>query len=45
MSKLTNVIFTPHNAFNTLEGLDQKVKDTVIQITHFYETGSFKWVV
>ena len=45
MSKLTNVIFTPHNAFNTMEGLDQKVKDTVIQINHFYETGSFKWVV
>jgi len=45
MSKLTNVIFTPHNAFNTMEGLEQKVKDTVIQINHFYETGSFKWVV
>ena len=45
MSKLQNVIFTPHNAFNTIEGLDQKVKDTITQITHFYEKGYFKWSV
>ena len=45
MSKLQNVIFTPHNAFNTIEGLDQKVKDTITQLTHFYEKGHFKWSV
>ena len=45
MSKLNNVIFTPHNAFNTEEGLEQKVKDTIIQIKQFYETGTFKWNV
>ena len=45
MSKLQNVIFTPHNAFNTIEGLDQKVKDTVSQITYFYENGNFKWSI
>ena len=45
MSKLQNVIFTPHNAFNTIEGLDRKVQDTITQLLHFSENGYFKWAV
>ena len=37
MYKLDNVIFTPHNAFNTEEGLYRKVNDTIEQIEYFYK--------
>tara|TARA_Y100001936_G_C16067759_1_gene668381 strand:- start:1172 stop:2179 length:1008 start_codon:yes stop_codon:yes gene_type:complete len=45
MYKLDNVIFTPHNAFNTEEGLYRKVNDTIEQIEYFYENGRFKWFI
>ncbi|MEJ2048261.1 MAG: NAD(P)-dependent oxidoreductase [Calditrichota bacterium] len=45
MSRLPNVIFTPHNAFNTCEALERKVKQSIEQITGFYKTGKFIWKI
>lgn len=36
-----NVIFTPHNAFNTREALDRKSRLSVEQIIHFLKQGKF----
>jgi len=43
MADMPNVILTPHNAFNTYEGLNRKVKDTIKQVISFLETGDFVW--
>lgn len=40
-----NVIMTPHNAFNTAEALDRKASQSIEQLKHFIETGSFIWGV
>lgn len=40
-----NVIFTPHNAFNTVESVERKAQQTMDQIRHFLDTGSFLWPV
>ena len=45
MNGLPNVIFTPHNAFNTCEALERKVKQSIEQISSFYETGKFIWEI
>jgi D-lactate dehydrogenase len=45
MSCLPNVIFTPHNAFNTNEALERKVKQSIDQISSFYKTGKFIWEI
>lgn len=39
--KRDNVIFTPHNAFNTKEALDKKVRLSVDAVTAFLKTGEF----
>jgi D-lactate dehydrogenase len=39
-----NVILTPHNAFNTTEAVARKAEQTVQQIQHFREHGTFLWV-
>ncbi len=41
----SDVILTPHNAFNTHESVDQKAAQTVEQICSFLETSSFRWPV
>ena len=43
MSTYQNVILTPHNAFNSEESLDRKVKDSITQTVNFLETGGFVW--
>lgn len=40
-----NVLFTPHNAFNTREALDRKCALTVAQIDHFLQHGRFQWQI
>jgi len=41
----SNVILTPHNAFNTEEAVQRKSEQSVEQITTFLATGSFKWPI
>ena len=41
----SNVILTPHNAFNTEEAVQRKSEQSVTQITTFLATGSFQWPV
>lgn len=43
MAKRSNVICTPHNAFNSEEGVDRKSGQSIEQIVHFLEKGSFIW--
>lgn len=45
LSKKNNVLFTPHNAFNTVESVQRKAEQTVQQLVHFLEHGSFLWPV
>lgn len=45
LSKYPNVIFTPHNAFNTAESVERKAKQSVEQVRHFIEKGRFLWNV
>jgi len=40
-----NVIMTPHNAFNTAEGVERKSKQSVEQVVQFLEKGMFAWPV
>ncbi len=42
MTNYPNVIFTPHNAFNTLEAVERKARFTVEQIMYFLEHKDFK---
>ncbi len=37
------VILTPHNAFNTEEGVMRKSEQSVQQVEHFLKNGSFIW--
>lgn len=41
MMNCPNVIFTPHNAFNTWEAVQRKAQFTVEQITYFLEHNDF----
>ncbi|MDP8219392.1 MAG: NAD(P)-dependent oxidoreductase [Candidatus Theseobacter exili] len=45
LGKYSNVILTPHNAFNTFESVDRKVAQSIEQLTHFINNGSFLWPV
>ena len=36
-----NVIFTPHNAFNSLGGLERKAEESCLALKTFCETGRF----
>ncbi len=40
-----NVIFTPHNAFNTLESVQRKSRQSAEQIVSFLEKRQFKWPI
>ncbi|MEN6621410.1 MAG: NAD(P)-dependent oxidoreductase [Smithella sp.] len=40
--KHPNVIFTPHNAFNTREAVQRKARFTVEQLIHFLDHDDFK---
>lgn len=43
LGRRNNVILTPHNAFNTVEALEEKARQSVQQVEHFLENGSFIW--
>jgi len=45
LSKKPNVILTPHNAFNTVEAVERKAKQSVEQILHLFQHGRFLWPV
>ncbi|MCA9406645.1 MAG: hydroxyacid dehydrogenase, partial [Candidatus Omnitrophica bacterium] len=36
-----NVLFTPHNAFNTRESLKRKAEQSVEALVHFFREGHF----
>ncbi len=38
-----NVIFTPHNSFNTQEAVVRKSEQSAEQLQQLFETGEFKW--
>ncbi|MGV8056478.1 MAG: NAD(P)-dependent oxidoreductase [Smithellaceae bacterium] len=41
MMNYPNVIFTPHNAFNTLQAVERKARFTIEQINYFFEHNDF----
>jgi D-lactate dehydrogenase len=43
MSEMRNVIFTPHNAFNTVEAVERKCQQSIKQPEEFSENGNFIW--
>lgn len=43
LSKYSNVITTPHNAFNTFESVERKAKHSVEQIEYFLKKKKFLW--
>ncbi|QSH40220.1 NAD(P)-dependent oxidoreductase [Lentisphaerota bacterium ZTH] len=43
LSKMPNVIFTPHNAFNTAESVDRKSEQSIQQLEEFKQKGNFLW--
>jgi D-lactate dehydrogenase len=45
MSRRTDVLFTPHNAFNTAESVDRKARQSVSQALHFLSHSTFVWNV
>lgn len=45
LSRYGNVICTPHNAFNTIESVDKKAKDSMKQIENFLTSNEFLWSV
>ena len=38
-------ILTPHNAFNTIEAVNRKSKQSMEQIDHFMKSGQFLWPI
>ena len=45
LSQAKNVILTPHNAFNTAEAVQRKSQQSVEQLKHFLENGTFIWPI
>ncbi|MGF1448223.1 MAG: NAD(P)-dependent oxidoreductase [Opitutales bacterium] len=45
MAKRDNVLFTPHNAFNTQEAVERKARQSIEQLEHFRVHGRFLWPV
>ena len=43
LAKRENVIFTPHNAFNTAEAVARKAEQSIEQIRTFLNTNRFIW--
>lgn len=43
LAQRTDVLLTPHNAFNTVEAVRRKAAQSIEQIESFRQTGSFKW--
>jgi D-lactate dehydrogenase len=45
LHKKDNVIFTPHNAFNTHQSVERKAKQSIEQIEHFLKNNEFVWEI
>lgn len=45
LSKRDNVVFTPHNAFNTKEALERKAEQTIESVVSFLTQGIFSFPV
>ena len=45
LAKMPNVIFTPHNAFNTAEALVRKSQQSAQQVISFIKSGKFLWFI
>lgn len=45
LHKRHDVLFTPHNAFNTLEAVERKSEQSIRTLLHFQQTGQFLWPV
>lgn len=45
LARRPNVILTPHNAFNTVEAVDRKARQSIQQVQHFLAHGAFLWPV
>ncbi|MEA3494896.1 MAG: NAD(P)-dependent oxidoreductase [Bacteroidota bacterium] len=45
LMKKSNVILTPHNSFNSVEGVKRKSEQSVEQTISFLKTGKFIWSV
>ncbi len=45
LHKRHDVLFTPHNAFNTLEAVERKSEQSIRTLLHFRQTGQFLWPV
>jgi D-lactate dehydrogenase len=45
LAKMPNVVFTPHNAFNTAEALVRKSQQSAQQVISFINSGKFLWPV
>lgn len=45
LKEFGNVLFTPHNAFNTREAVQRKSEQSARQIEHFLANGRFIWPV
>jgi D-lactate dehydrogenase len=45
MAERSNVILTPHNAFNTQEAVDRKADHSIQQIANFLKYDNFLWPV
>jgi len=45
LANKSNVILTPHNAFNTKESVERKSEQTIEQLINYKSTGKFKWPV
>ncbi len=45
MQAMPNVIFTPHNSFNSAEGVQRKAEHSVKQVVTFLREGRFLWEV
>ena len=43
LAKLDNVIFTPHNSFNTAEAVEKKSEQSIQQLEELKKTGNFLW--
>ncbi len=45
LAEYPNVLLTPHNAFNTMESVERKAEQSVIQVEHYLKYANFKWTI
>jgi len=45
LKQMSNVILTPHNAFNSLESVERKAEQSIRQVQSFLDTGNFLWII